>query len=219
MQVGPRYVAAMGGPDAVIVLARTAFDDGDYRWAAEVLTHVVFADPDNMEARLLQADVFEQLGYQSENGLWRSEYLLGAFELRHGVKDLGAVQLAGPDVIAAMTPSMLFDLAGIKLNGPKAWNRQLTIAWNISTEDADDLYAVQLRNGVLIYTPGLSLESPDLVVDSSQPALAQLVLGTATPKQLAESGELTIAEGDVETMSEITELLEPFQFWFNIVTP
>jgi alkyl sulfatase BDS1-like metallo-beta-lactamase superfamily hydrolase len=219
VEVGRRYVAAMGGPEAVVALARTAFGEGDYRWAAEVLTHVVFADPANMDARLLQADVFEQLGYQAENGLWRSEYLLGAFELRHGVNDLGAVQLAGPDVIAAMTPAMLFDLAGIKLNGPRAWDKHLAVAWTVTDGAREDLYAVRLRNGVLVYTPDLALDSPDLVVSSSQPALAQLVLGSATPRQLVDAGELTITEGDVSGLAELADLLEPFQFWFNIVTP
>ena len=35
---------------------------GDLRWAAEVLDHVVFAEPDHAEAKSLLADVFEQLG-------------------------------------------------------------------------------------------------------------------------------------------------------------
>jgi len=219
VDVGPRYVAAMGGADAVIALAREAFDSGDYRWAAEVLTHLVFSDPDNSDARLLQADTFEQLGYQAENGLWRSEYLLGAFELRNGVKDLGAVQLAGPDVIAAMTPPMLFDLAGIKLNGPRAWHRHLKITWTVVADDGGTAYAVQLRNGVLIYTADLSLTDSDIVVTSSRPALAQLVLGASTPEQLAADGDLSIASGEIADLTDMFNLMEPFTFWFNIVTP
>ena len=41
---------------------------GDYRWVAEVVNHVVFADPDNADARALQAAALEQLGYQAESG-------------------------------------------------------------------------------------------------------------------------------------------------------
>ena len=37
--IGPRYVDAMGGIDRVVEIARTAFEDGDFRWAATLLDH------------------------------------------------------------------------------------------------------------------------------------------------------------------------------------
>lgn len=129
------------------------------------------------------------------------------------------MQLAGPDVAAAMTPAMLFDLAGIKLNGPRAWDKRLTIDWTVSGEPEDTQYAVQLRNGVLIYTLGLALENPDLVVTSTQPALAQLVLGSSTPESLSKPDELSVAGGDLADLTDLFDLLEPFKFWFDIVTP
>ena len=42
---------------------------GEYRWVAEALSHVVFADPANAEARQLGADALEQLGYQPSRPL------------------------------------------------------------------------------------------------------------------------------------------------------
>ncbi|MDF2558625.1 MAG: hypothetical protein K0R99_71 [Microbacterium sp.] len=217
--VAPRYVKAMGGRDAALATAQSAFDDGDYRWAAELLTHLVFADPTDREAVLLQADTFEQLGYQAENGLWRNEYLTGALELRHGVHDLGTVNLAGPDVLAAMTPAMLFDLAGIKLNGRKAWDVRTKISWTVTSDGRSEQFAVQVQNGVLVYTPDLVLSDADLAVSTTKDALAQLVLGTATADELRQAGSLTVEAGDLTALASVTELLEPFMFWFNIVTP
>ena len=217
--VGPRYVAAMGGADAVLETARTAFDDGDYRWVAELLTHLVFADPDNTAARLLQADAFEQLGYQAENGLWRNEYLTGAMELRHGVRDLGKVDLASQDVLDAMTPEMLFDYAGIKLNGPKAWDIALRISWTVHDGDSTALFAIQVRNGVMIYTSDRALDPADLTLSTTKNALTKLVLGSATPEELETAGELTIDTGELTKLAELFDLVEPFPFWFNIVTP
>ena len=49
---GKRYVAAMGGPDQVHAEAQRAFHEGDYRWAAELLNHLVFADPTDEPGRL-----------------------------------------------------------------------------------------------------------------------------------------------------------------------
>ncbi len=51
-----RYVEAMGGADAVVARAREAFDRGEYRWVAQLLDHVVFAEPAHQEARELAAD-------------------------------------------------------------------------------------------------------------------------------------------------------------------
>ena len=84
-----RYVAAMGGEAAVVALGRKAFADGDYRWVVELVNKAVFANPNNAEARALQADALEQLGYQAESATWRNAYLMGALELRSGPKDLG----------------------------------------------------------------------------------------------------------------------------------
>jgi alkyl sulfatase BDS1-like metallo-beta-lactamase superfamily hydrolase len=186
---------------------------------AELLTHLVFADPGSTEARLLQADTFEQLGYQAENGLWRNEYLTGALELRHGVRDLGAVDLASKDVLDAMTPAMLFDLAGIKLNGPKAWDLAVRIAWTVRTADQDSLFVVQVRNGVLVYTPDLTAQPADLTVTTSKDGLTKLVLGSATPDDLQRTGDLSVEDGDLAILAGLFELVEQFPFWFNIVTP
>ena len=208
----------MGGRDAALATAQPAFDDGEYPWAAELLTHLVFAEPSDREASLLQADTFEQLGYQAENGLWRNEYLTAALELRHGVHDLGTPNLAGP-VLVAMTPEMLFDLAGIKLNGPKAWDLRLSIGWGLTAGDTTHRYAAQIRNGVLIYIPSLQLVDADVAVTTAKDALAQLVLGTATPAELQESGVIEVAHGELTRLAEVFEFVEPFTFWFNIIAP
>ena len=40
-----RRLEAMGGVDKTIAVAQTAYDRGEYRWAAELLNHAVFGDP------------------------------------------------------------------------------------------------------------------------------------------------------------------------------
>jgi len=89
-----RYVAMMGGADRVLEQARAEFEETDemdpadgrrtYRWLAELLNKVVFAQPDHSEAKALLAKVYEQLGYQAQSGPWRDVYLSGANELRQG---------------------------------------------------------------------------------------------------------------------------------------
>ena len=107
--------------------AKADFDKGEYRWVAEALKHVVFADPNNKDAKELLADAYEQMGYQAESGPWRSVYLQGAFELRNGVPTLAVIVTASPDTISAMPPEMLFDYLGVRLNGENAAGKKLTL--------------------------------------------------------------------------------------------
>jgi alkyl sulfatase BDS1-like metallo-beta-lactamase superfamily hydrolase len=125
-----RYVEYMGGADAVVDKARASFDAGDFRWVAEVVGHVVFAEPDHAAARDLLANTYEQLGYGSENGTWRSWYLSGTTELREGAFGTPTVT-ASADVIAQLTPQMLFDgLSFIVVPARAIVRARLTLGWS-----------------------------------------------------------------------------------------
>ncbi len=91
-----KYVELMGGADAVLEKARASSDAGEYRWVAQMVHHVVFADPDNQAARNLEADALEQLGYQAESGPWRNLPLTGAQELRNGRRGAADAQHRQP---------------------------------------------------------------------------------------------------------------------------
>lgn len=215
-EVGGLYVDFMGGAEAVVEKARAAFDDGNYRWVAEVLTHVVFSDPTNRDASLLQADALEQLGYQSENPTWRNEYLMGALELRHGVRDLGRIDLATADVFDAMTAEMIFDFAGIKLDAGKAADAKVEIVWTVTDHQAR--YLLELRHGVLIYTADKESATMQASVLSTKRSLAEAMFGGRSFDQLIEQGDLTI-EGDSNAVRGLLASLDDFSLWFPIVQP
>ena len=63
-----KFVEYMGGAAAVIARAKADFAKGEYRWVAQVMKEVVYAEPANIEARALCADALEQMGYQAEVG-------------------------------------------------------------------------------------------------------------------------------------------------------
>src|SRR3546814_3195094 len=52
-----KYVEFMGGADAVLAKAQESYGKGEYRWVAEVVNHVVFADPNNQDAKIGRAHV------------------------------------------------------------------------------------------------------------------------------------------------------------------
>ena len=146
--IGPRYVEAMGGIDRVVEIARKAFDDGDFRWAATLLDHAIFTDQNHAAARELYADTLEQLAYGAENAVWRNFFLSGATELREG--NFGTpTQTASPSIMGQLTPEQMFDTFAININGPRAWD--LDVAVDVTFFDTATNYRLTLRNGVLVY--------------------------------------------------------------------
>ena len=122
-----RYVELAGGPEALLSNARAAYEAGDYRWVVEIVNHLVFADPENDDARSLQADALEQLGYRAESGQWRNFYLTAAQELRGGVNRQLSVRTLSPDMLASITIDDLMDYLAVRLNGPLAADERITI--------------------------------------------------------------------------------------------
>jgi linear primary-alkylsulfatase len=216
VEVAKRYVQFMGGADAALAKARACFEEGDYRWVAEVVNHIVFADPENRGARALQADVLEQLGYQAESGTWRDIYLTGAFELRHGSPDVETVATASPDSIKAMTLQLLFNYLGVRLNGPKAAERAITL--NVVLTDTGEKAVLELANGALHHSLGRTRDDADATITLSRHALDRVLLGQTTLLAAAQAGEIEI-EPDEKPVLELLDLLEDFSMWFNIIEP
>ncbi len=211
-----RYVEFMGGADAVIERARSCFDDGDYRWVAQVLTHVVFADPTNQTARDLQAAALEQLGFQTENPTWRNEFLTGAMELRNGVEDLPATVTASPDTVRAMGVDLFLDYLGVRLNGPDAAGLELTI--DLQVTDPDSRWRVELRNAVLDYWEVESDHAADVTVHITRSGLNDIIMGSRDLASQRDTGDATV-DGDVDGFERFLSLLDDFDFWFHIVMP
>lgn len=213
--IGPKYVEFMGGEQALLKKAKASFDKGEYRWVAEVLKHLVFANPNNQEGKLLLADALEQLGYQAESGPWRSVYLQGAYELRNGVPTAGGTVTASPDTIRAMSPSMLFDYLAVRINPEKAAGKKMVV--NMDFTDIGEKHTLSLENAVLNHTTRYAA-SPDVTVTLSKQTLDDIQLGQGTLEQKIASGEIKV-QGDQQKFSDFVSLLDKFNFWFNIVTP
>lgn len=215
-EAAKKYVDFIGGAETLLAKARQSFAEGNYRWVAQVVNHLVFADPDNKDARALQADALEQLGYQAESGPWRNFYLSGAKELRDGVMDLPAPQSGTPDVIRATPLDMFFDLLAVRLVGPKAERKVSTL--NTIFTDINEQYLLTVENGVLNYTKGKQADQADVTLTTTRTALNQVVLGGAKLTDKLATGEANIA-GSQEKLVEFLSLMDTFEFWFNIVTP
>ncbi|WP_420913577.1 alkyl/aryl-sulfatase [Bordetella hinzii] len=211
-----RYVDMMGGVPAVLAKAREYYKKGDYRWVAEVVNYAVFAEPDNQEAKNLQADALEQMGYQAESGPWRNFYLTSAKELREGVKKLPTPDTASPDTVRAMTLDMLFDYFAVRLNREKAAGKHVVL--NLDFTDTKEKYTLEMVNSVLNHTEGRLAKDPTASMTLSRDTLNRIVLKETTLQDALAKGDLKVS-GDQQKITDMFASLDNFEFWFNIVTP
>ena len=210
-QLAKRYVAAIGGIDRVVELAGKAFDAGDYRWAATLLDHAVFTEPDHAAAKELYADTLEQLAYGAENATWRNFFLSGATELREG--NFGtAGQTASVSVLSQLRPEQMFDSFAILVNGPRAWD--LDIKLDVTFRDIDTNYRLTLRNGVLVHRkrPADSSTADATITLDNKLRLLAFAAGDR------DSPGLEIG-GDPDALPSILAVLDGGNPNFNIVTP
>jgi alkyl sulfatase BDS1-like metallo-beta-lactamase superfamily hydrolase len=215
VEAGRRYVELAGGADALLAKARAAFAAGDYRWVAELLNHLVFADPTNAAARELQADTLEQLGYQAESGPWRSFYLTGAMELRYPRPPAKTPRQASGAQLRALPADALLDSLSVRLNGPKAGELALTL--NLIFTDTREAFAVVVDNAVLRHRAGAAPGAPTATL--AREALIDLILGQTTLDAAIDAGQVTAGTGDAAALGSLISLLDRFDFWFEIVTP
>ncbi|MBY5163933.1 alkyl/aryl-sulfatase [Salsipaludibacter albus] len=212
-EAGRRYLDFMGGADAVVDKARASFDEGDFRWVAEVVNHVIQVDPDHADARELLADTYEQLGYGSENGTWRSVYLSAVHELRRG--NFGTpTTTAAPDLYAQLSPTQLFDALAIQVDAPACWDDHLTL--DVELTDGDT-YRLTLRNGVLSYSSAAQSGDADMRLTLSRAALLGVATGQVGPDGFAEAG-VEVA-GDEAVLARLLAVLQPGDPDFPVLTP
>jgi alkyl sulfatase BDS1-like metallo-beta-lactamase superfamily hydrolase len=216
VESGARYVEWMGGADAMIARGRAAFAEGDYRWVAEAMNHLVFAQPENEQARWLQADTLEQMGYQAESGPWRNFYLSAARELREGVLSERTVNTASADVVAGMTSAMVFDFMSVRLKGLKAADEDMIL--EIRFTDRDELWVLDFQNGVLHAREGVPAPDPDLGLEMTRADFLALLSGAVGMPTLLAGGRVDLS-GNPLVLATFGGLFDRFERGFEIIRP
>ena len=190
-----KLVEYFGDTDAVLEKAKEDFEKGEYQWVAQITNTLVFADPENMDARYLCADALEQLGYQAESGLWRNAYLCAAQELRNGTNTDDATRSSGNgDVFLHMTPDMILDYLGIFVDTTKI--SDLTFTANIILPEGN--YVLRVKNGVLLYQKDAQDADADVTWTTKRAGLLSIV-----QKNAENVAALIEQEGDETCLREL----------------
>lgn len=209
-----RHVALIGRKK-ILAEGRKAIEAADYRWAVQILHHLVFADPDDTEARKLQADAYEQLGYQQEVPQYRAIFLTAAKELREGIAKLGQLNTDTLDTILAMPIDLLFDFMAVHVIGDKA--AAIDIRLNVTFDDTGDEWTMWIRNGVLNARRGHA-DEVQLTITGPKADLAALLLQPTQAEYIIAKDALK-TEGDLAVLESLASVIDTFDPYFKISTP
>jgi len=207
-----KYVAYMGGADALLARARLDFERGEFRWVAEVVAHLVYAEPENLAARELAAAALEQLGFQAESATWRNAYLLGAHEYRAGPPQ--PQPGAGAALLPALPNDLLFDLLAMRVVAPRAEGLAFGMAWHFT--DSGEHWLCTLSNGALSSLRLAHAPEADVSAALERATLDALLLQQLTAAQALASGRLRLA-GQAALLAQFFGLLDRFAGNFPVV--
>lgn len=205
-----RTVDAIGGAPRVMALSRTAMEAGDYRWSSDLLQQLVFAEPDNAEARSLLADSYEQQGYQAESAIWRNQFLAAASELRNGSSENFATQ--SPDLIAAVPTQLLLDSAATRYE-PQHIGHDLVISVDIT--DRNESVVIEANDRVMIGRMGNHADKVDVKISGPRSMLLAMLFLKRPVSQMRAAG--LKVDGDEAAVQRLIDALDPMSAGFPIV--
>lgn len=209
-----KLVEYLGDTDKILKMARADFEAGEYQWVAEITNAIVYAQPDNQEARYLCADALEQLGYQSESGAWRNAYLTGAYELRHGTGDYPRTTVGGTGASSlAMSTETMLDYLSMCLDSKKLEDKNLVI--NLEVTDDNEKYLLRLHHGVLLYSKEEWSGDPDAVLKLKRAG----IVGIAQNNTALMEKTIDSSTGREDILKIFAENLAQFEPLFNIIEP
>lgn len=216
VESGKKYVEYMGGAQAILARAKKDLNNGEFRFVAQALSHLVFAEPANQAARAMLADTFEQLGYAAESSTWRNAYLFGAQELRQGMPKTPPRAPMPRETLAALATCQLWDVLGIRLNGPKAEGKHIVLNWSFT--DTGETFVLNLENSALTYTKGVKAANADASFTLARSTLDEVIAKVTSFSEAIAAGKVSVS-GNATRLTELMNLMDEFPRMFEIVEP
>jgi alkyl sulfatase BDS1-like metallo-beta-lactamase superfamily hydrolase len=211
-----RYLELIGGADKAVAAAQTAYDKGDYRWAAELLNHVVFGDPSSKAAKELLAKTYEQMGYMAEAATWRNAYLTGAQELRNGTPEKGVSKALLMDMLLQTPTERFLEAMAANLNGPNAEGKDFKV--NLVLTDQKESYVLWIENAVLHFRSAPPASDANATLSLTREIFVKMIAGTAGVKDTIMSDDLKVTGSKIDLV-RFFSLIDKADGKFPVVTP
>ncbi|MDG1904553.1 MAG: alkyl sulfatase dimerization domain-containing protein [Arenicella sp.] len=213
-----KYVDYMGGSAAILVRAQQDIDEGELQFAATVLNHLVFAEPNNASAKNLLANAYRKLAALTESGPHRNFFLTGAKELQFGISNVTGLEAGSEDTLKALPVDLFFDLLAVRFNAEKAGNKQWVFNFNVSSGSSEQKAMIFVSNGVLHNRMDVNSDDANATLSITRQGLDKLLLKQGGILRLVVTGDASIS-GNPLALREFFSLVEEPDPEFNIVTP
>ena len=209
------YLELLGGADKAVAAAQTAYDKGEYRWAAELLNHAVFGDPSSKAAKELLAKTYDQMGYMSEAATWRNSYLTAAAELRNGPPAKGVSRAGFVEMLMQTPVERFLEAMAAGLDGPAADGKNLKV--NLVLSDINESYVLWIENAVLHYKKAAPATDANATLTLTKSIFIKMMAGTAGVKDTLLSDDLKV-DGSKIDLARFFGLIDKAPGTFAIVT-
>ncbi|MEZ6002269.1 alkyl/aryl-sulfatase [Hyphomonas sp.] len=210
-----RMVDAMGGVEASRNIGIEAFRKGDYRWAADVLNQVIFADPDDTIARQWLASSYEQMGFQAESGSWRNYYLSAAHELRQP-EDKARLDDDNSELVSAVPSLALFDALAARYRPDSIEGAPYVLVFKFT--DTAETITIEVGESSIFPRLGEFSDLPAATFETTREDFNRIMLGNVSPRRLMLTGKLKIAGNRGAVQKFFKALVSP-ESGFEIFVP
>jgi alkyl sulfatase BDS1-like metallo-beta-lactamase superfamily hydrolase len=110
----------------------------------------------------------------------------------------------------------LWDVLGIRLNGPKAEGKHIVLNWTFT--DTGETFVLTLENCALTYVAGAQSATADASFALARGILDEVIAKLTTFPEAIGSGKIKVS-GNPMQLAELMALMDEFPRMFEIVEP
>ena len=120
------------------------------------------------------------------------------------------------ETLAALRTEQLWDVLGVRLNGPKAEGKRIVLNWNFT--DTGESFILNLENCALTY--GVCVQAADADAGFTLPrgVLDEVIAKLTTFPEAVGAGKIKVT-GNPARIAELMALMDEFPRMFEIVEP
>jgi alkyl sulfatase BDS1-like metallo-beta-lactamase superfamily hydrolase len=137
-------------------------------------------------------------------------------ELRHPRPKAVQPRQASGAQMRGLPADLLLDALSVRLNGPAAGTAAL--AMTLVFADRGEAFAVRVENAALHHRAVRPSQGPAPAIELTGETLADLALGQLTLAEALAAGRVRAPHG-AGPLEALIDLLDRFDFWFEIAAP
>jgi len=212
-----RMVELMGGKTKVIAAAKSALDNKEYAWGAQIIQYAYLLDQTDKEVRQLKADLLREMAYRTTGSISRAFLMTEALTLEGKVTYPKLIPPSAETI--AGSPESFVDFFRVRIDPKKSENTDKVVEL-VFTDRGNKAVALHIRRGIAEYIPVPSdyHQKADYILKLDSKTWAGLYLSSATLTEVISSGKVKV-EGKQKEVEMMFDMFDKFKPTKNYVVP